>query len=198
MEKFIISGGYYQKASDKGKALCDEMIYEVNAQPIKILDCLFGRPKDTWNKKFSSDKDFFSKHIPGVVVEIALTEKFINQINNNDILFFQGSRPEDMIRVLDDIPDWHNHLSGKVIVASSGAASMLSRYFGVGKSSSGSPRLGEGLGILPIKFIPHWRSDHGTNFMADWDGLYQKLLDHKEDLEVVTLSDGEFKLFRID
>jgi hypothetical protein len=197
MKKIILSGGYYHKAYDGGKSFCDAMVQDIHSRPIKVLDCLFGRSHDTWEQKIRDDEQFFSKNIENVELVIASPENFIEQIEHTDILFFQGSRPEDMMSILDTIPGWEKVLDNKVIVGSSGGASLLAKYFGVGKSTSGQPRLGKGLGIVPIKFISHWKSDHGIGFEADWEGLYHKISNHQKDLEVIRLADGEFKTFII-
>ena len=49
------------------------------------------------------------------------------------------------------------------------------------------------MGLLPIKFIPHWKSDYyGQKANIDWDALLEKLKSYKENLEVITLTDGQF------
>jgi hypothetical protein len=106
MKKIILSGGYYHKAQDGGKSFCDAMIKDIHSRPMRILDCLFGRSQDTWEQKIHDDKEFFSKNIGDVELVVASPEKFIEQIKHTDILFFQGSRPEDMMNILNDIPGW--------------------------------------------------------------------------------------------
>ena len=58
-------------------------------------------------------------------------------------------------------------------------------------------RIGEGFGLLPIKFIPHWRSNSGIDdyLNFDWDEGLQDLKDYREDLPVYTLAEGEFMVF---
>jgi hypothetical protein len=56
--------------------------------------------------------------------------------------------------------------------------------------------IGEGFGLLSIKFIPHWKSEyyaHGVEI--DWDKLKENIKSYKDDLELITLGDGEFKVF---
>ena len=76
----------------------------------------------------------------------------------------------------------------------SSATGSSDKYFGVGKST----RLGEGLGLLPIKLIPHWESDYSAGLIIDWDSLLNNLDKYKENLEVLTLKDGEFKTLFVD
>jgi hypothetical protein len=198
MTKFILSGGYYYKAPDQGNSFCEAIIKDLPPGSIKILDCIFGRPVEARSKRFLDDQLFFSHHVPSAQLQLALESDFVEQITESDVVFFQGGRPEDIMNILNTLPGWKEALRDKTVVGSSGGASMLTQYFGVGKSTSGSPRLGEGLGLLPIKFIPHWKSDHAVDFKADWEGLYEKLSRYKEHLEIVMLADGEFKVFFVD
>ena len=50
---------------------------------------------------------------------------------------------------------------------------------------------------MPIKFIPHWRSNSGIDdyLNFDWDQGLQDLKDYQEDLPVYTLAEGEFMMF---
>lgn len=190
MTKYVLIGGYIYNAKDKGRAFCDELVSDIHHRPIKILDCLFARERETWDKRFVEDKEFFHLHLKEVEVELAEPSKFIEQAKDCDIIFFQGGVPRTMISLLDSAGEWKNSLKGKVVVGSSGGADALCKYYGVGKTMN----IGEGLGILPIKIIPHWKSksNYAKNLSIDWEGLYKKLKSHKEDLEVFTIKEGEF------
>ncbi len=75
-----------------------------------------------------------------------------------------------------------------MLVGSSGGADTICKYYGVGKTLN----IGEGLGLLNVKFVPHWKSDYGQGLKIDWDTLLDKLKSYKEDLEIITLREGEF------
>ena len=60
MTKYILVGGYIHKAQDGGKAFCEELVKGFNEnRPIKILDCMFARPRESWEEKINQDIDFF-------------------------------------------------------------------------------------------------------------------------------------------
>lgn len=187
MIKFILVGGHIHKNEDGGKSFCDEMIKGIE-RPVKILDCLFARDRDAWEKRFEEDRIFFSNNIGNFKIDLAIPEKFIEQINNSDVLFFQGGVPKQLMALLSTTGNWLEALDGKVLVGSSGGADTICKYYGVGKTSN----IGEGLGLLPIKFIPHWKSEYAPGVDIDWDQLFKNLKSHGEDLEVVALKDGEF------
>lgn len=190
MNKYILIGGYIYKAQDGGKAFCEELTKDINNKPIKILDCLFARVKEDWEGRFKHDYLFFSKFIKDIKLELASPEKFIDQLKYSDVLFFQGGDPKLLISILETTGDWKKELNGKTIVGSSGGADVISKYYGVIKSLN----VGEGLELLPIKFIPHWKSNYGQRTDEEMDSLLVKLRLYKDDLEVVTLKDGEYKV----
>ncbi len=188
MTKYILIGGYIYKAQDGGKAFCEELVKGINNRPIKILDCLFARSNDDWKDRFKNDHDFFSKFIKDFKLELALPENFIDQLKNSDVLFFQGGDPELLISVLETVGDWREELNGKTIVGSSGGADAISKYYGVIKNLD----VGEGLGLLPIKFIPHWKSNYNQKINEKIDSFLETLKLYKENLETITLMDGEY------
>jgi len=191
MTKYILAGGYMHKAPDGGKSFCDEISKTIIGQPIRILDCLFGRDREDWNQRFQDDKNFFEKNIPLVSNELAQPDQFIKQIKQSDVIFFQGGVPRKIIDVLPPIDELVSVLAGKIIVGSSGGADVLCKYYGVGKTMN----VREGLGLVPVKFIPHWKSDYAAGITINWDQLFQDLKNYGEDLEIVTLGEGEFKIF---
>jgi hypothetical protein len=163
MIKYILSGGYAYKAPDGGKSFCDEIIKGIE-KPVKILDCLFARDTNEWNEKFNNDQKFFSEHIDNFELTLAIPENFIEQLKNTDVVFFQGGSPRQLMEILNTVPAWKNYIDNKVVVASSAGADVLVRYYGVGKTMN----IGTGLGLLPIKFIPHWQSDYNKGLVIDW------------------------------
>ena len=189
MTKYVLLGGVIHNALDGGKSFVDEIVKDINHRPVKILDCIFARPKEDWDKRFLIDKGFLNQHLKECEIELASPEKFIDQIKKSDIIFFQGGVPHQLMNVLGRIDGWINELNGKVVVASSGGADALVKYYGVGKTG----RVGEGLGLLSIKLIPHWKSNYAED-AVDWDRLFEKLKLHGEDLEIFALREGEFRV----
>ena len=107
------------------------------------------------------------------------------------MIFIQGGVPYQFYLTLNNDERWVNELEGKTLVGTSGGADIIVKYYGVGKTLN----IGEGLGLVPIKFIPHWKSDYGDGLTIDWDSLLEKLKLYKEDLAVHTLREGEFVVF---
>lgn len=193
MTKYILVGGYFPKAPDNGKAFLVELIKGHN-KPVKILDCLYARPKELWDKLFLEDKEFFSKFIPKEDFEMQLAniKKFIEQVKWADVIFLKGGTTKDLMESLNKTPNWTNYLDNKTLAGTSAGADVISKYYGVGKTGRVN---GVGLGLLPIKFIPHWKSNSSQYLNANWENILEGLKNYKEDLPIYTLAEGEFKVF---
>lgn len=86
---------------------------------------------------------------------------------------------------------WTEHLAGKTVAGTSAGADALSKYY----YGLDSLEARDGLGLVPVKTIPHFKSDyHGWEF--DWDKAEAELKAYKEDLPLVALREGEFKVFQ--
>lgn len=194
MKKFILIGGYPHKAIDGGKALCEEMIKGFSG-PIRILDCLFARPLENWEKAYQQDKEFFPKNLPNSKLDIELAQPsvFLDQLEKTDVLYFRGGNTGVLMKALSQFPNWSEKLDGITIAGSSAGMDMLAQYC----FNLDTLQLEDGLGLLPIKTIPHWKSDYNAPNI-DWDDAKQSLSQYKEDLPIVTLGEGEFKVFEVE
>lgn len=195
MTKYILIGGGIHSAKDKGKLFCEEILSNFNKnKTIKILNCLFARNKEDWSLKFKSDKEFYDKNLNNFEIEFADPKIFIEQIKKSDVVFFQGGNPHLLMSNLCSTGDWIKACQGKTLIGTSAGADIFVKYYGVGKTSN----IGEGLGILPIKFIPHWKSaeyEKKYDTEVDWENLLEKLKSYKEDLPLITVQEGEFIVF---
>jgi peptidase E len=192
MTKYILVGGYIHKAKDGGKAFCEELVRGINNKPIKILDCMFARPRDSWEEKIKEDNIFFSKFIKDFELELALPEIFAEQIKKSDVIFLRGGKTYPLLDIFNKNPNLIKELNDKVVAGTSAGGDVIAKYYGVGKTGRVN---GVGLGLLPVKFIPHWKSDSSEYLNADWEGILKGLRNYKEELPIYALAEGEFKVF---
>lgn len=191
MTKYILVGGYLHKAEDRGKAFVEELVKGFEDKTVKILDCMFARPRDSWEVKMVEDHELFFKYIKDFELILALPEKFTEQVKEADVIFLRGGETRPLMEALSKDTQWLKHLGGKTVAGTSAGAEVISKYYCVVKTM----RVGDGFNLIPIKFIPHWKSDYEG--MVDWDGAEQKLKDYKEELPILKLHEGEFKVFEI-
>jgi len=196
MTKYILIGGYIHKAADGGKAFFKELVKGFgNDKPVVILNCLFARSRDSWENKLQENKEFFSRYIDNFEIVLADPEKFTEQVKSSDVIFLQGGFTGPLIDGLSKDRGWIKCLDGKTVAGSSAGGDAIAKYYSVLKTS----RVGDGLGLLPIKFIPHWKSDYSDDEVRDidWEAELEKMKGYKEDLPIYTLTEGEFKAFNV-
>ncbi len=191
MTKYILVGGYPKKSPDGGKAFAEELIKGFD-EPVKVLECLFARPRDNWEKAYAEDAEFFTKHLPSKQVEFQLAqpETFLEQVRWAHAIYIRGGTSEtQLIALADQSGNWKKELDGKTLAGSSAGTDVISKYY----YNLDDLKLGEGLELVPVKVIPHWRSDYNAP-NVDWDKALAELRSYKENLPILTLHEGEFKV----
>ncbi len=191
MTKFILVGGYPLRALDGGKAFAEELVKGFG-ESVKVLECLFARPCDSWVKAFNEDKEFFTTILPNNTLEfqMALPEQFREQVKWADAIYIRGGASDAILLELQKQSEgWIEELSGKTLAGSSAGAHAVSKYY----YGLDDLKIGEGLGLLPVKVIVHYRSDYNAPNI-NWNKAEQELKNYKEDLEIITLPEGCFKV----
>jgi peptidase E len=190
MTKFILLGGYLSRAQDGGKSFADELVKGFGDSP-KILLCFFARPQETWRHIFEKELAAFRAYMPNKNPEIKLahTDTYTEQVRWADVIYMRGGITDNLIEVLKRDLSWTKELDGKTLAGSSaGADAIATHHFNLDTKTVGS-----GLGLLPVKVIPHWKSDyHGPDF--DWDAAYEQLKSHGPNLPILTLAEGQFEI----
>jgi peptidase E len=188
MTKYILVGGYIGKAPDGGKAFFEELIKGFSpGRKIRILDCLFAEPEEKWKDKFDEDLVKFSNHIDNFELELAHPEKFLEQVKSSDVIFLRGGETELLMSTLKKSGNWIGELEGKTLAGTSAGGDVMAKY----SYNLDTKELTGGFGLLPVKFIPHWRSDYNSPHI-DWNEALESLKKYNEDLPVYTLKEGEF------
>ena len=194
MTKYILVGGYPHKAPDWGRSFCEELVKGFG-EPVNILECLFSRPKESWNKAFSQDEEFFSKNLPmrKLNMELATPTRFIEQLRLTNAIYFRGGNPLLLINTLKGIPGWQKELGGKTVAGSSAGADIIAKYY----YHLDELQLRDGLGILPLKVLVHYESDYNAP-RIDWNKVCTELKNYKENLPLLTLAEGQFEIRTIE
>lgn len=191
--KFILVGGYPHKAQDGGKAFAEELVKGC-AEPVKFLDCLFARPRETWEKGHAQDKELFGNNLPSKKLDMIPADpaKFIEQLRWADVIYIRGGSNDALREALNKQQGWVEALEGKTLAGSSAGANMLSKYYW----SPDSLKCGDGLGVLPVKVIVHYGSDYNAP-NVDWDKAEVELKVYREDLPILKLAEGQFEVTNI-
>jgi peptidase E len=192
MTKFILEGGYTDRAADGGLAFAQEFVKGFD-QPVKILLCYFARTQDSWKSEFAEDKEFFKKLLPDIEMEFALAdpERFRYQLTWANAVCIGGGNMEPLFDSLKQSSGWEKELDGKTVSGSSAGAYALSAYW---YDIDDAKSIHEGLGLVPVKCIAHYQSDYNAP-NVDWKSVLAQTEAFHPELETVTLREGEFKVF---
>jgi len=190
MIKYILNSGGIRNNHDGGKKFFAEAVKDLGNDP-KILLCLFAYPRGYWEKKLDEVKraSLYPKEI-NPIFELAFPDKFEEQIKNSDVIYIYGGDDhliQYWLRKFDIPKIW----DGKVIATNSSGSNVLVKYFWTCDWRQNM----NGFGILPIKFLPHFKSLYGNDDPRgpiDWNKAYEELKGYKEDLPIYALKEGEY------
>ncbi len=195
MTKYILQSGGLKNSKDKGGDFFNEVIKDLGKNP-KILYCLFAQPRENWDKFFVYKEglvDLIDSEIKPHF-ELAMPDRFEEQIKNSDAIMIQGGDDHLLKYWLKqfDIPKvWQ----GKVIAGSSAGSDALCNSFW----TADWRKCMDGLGIIPVKFIPHYKSEYGADDHRgpiDWEKAYKDLGDYGDtSLPIHALEEGKFVVF---
>lgn len=195
MTKYFVNSGGLKNTPDKGKKFLNEVVEGLGKNP-KILYCLFARPREDWEKKFQEDLEINKNLLKGIEPEykLAMPDGFAEQVKWCDVLYISGGDDTLLQYYLQPFilsQPW----KGKRVATSSAGSDALSRHFW----TCDWRKCMNGLGFLPIKLIPHYKSSYGSDDprgSIDWD---QALSDLKkfgdQTLPIYALEEGEYEIF---
>ena len=180
--KFILYGGFDpQEASPDNLEFSKEVLREA-PENANVLIVPFAKETDRilpTRERVSAELNAakWQRHIR---IEGATEKDFMQQINAADVIYFQGGSSSKLLNVLKKYPDLEQSLKGKIIGGDSGGGNVLCKFF----YSSKTDTINEGLGILPLKMIPHFKEEYRN-----------KLDSVSPELESVLLSEYTYKVF---
>lgn len=195
MTKYILNSGGIRNNIGEGKKFFAEAVKDLGDNP-KILLCLFAYPREKWEIKFEEIKqnNLYPLNITPIFT-LAIPDIFEEQIKENDVIYIYGEDDHLLQYWLKkfDIPKIWN---GKVVITNSAGSNAMAKYFW----TCDWRQCMDGLGILPIKFVPHYNSSFGENDPRgpiDWEEAYNKVKEYKEDLPIYALKESEFIIFNL-
>jgi peptidase E len=190
MNKFVLAGGYVTKSPDQGLSFAQELVKGFDGT-VRILDCLFARNKDVWQEVFEYDKEFFSTQLPSREVQLVLADEthFVEQLSNTDVMYFRGGITQKLVDSLKRSGDWTSVLQNKTVAGTSAGVDFLTCYY----YDLDNPGIREGLGILPIKVLVHYKSDYNSPNIQ-WDTAYQELDEWGSPLQILAIHEGNFEV----
>ncbi|HEX7651566.1 MAG TPA: Type 1 glutamine amidotransferase-like domain-containing protein [Candidatus Paceibacterota bacterium] len=189
MTKFLLHGGFTRRENELNRSFYEEFARDIPDGGTILLVYFASRSDDTadvfaeqskWIREQSHGKTFHFVH--------ATKEGFLEQLKQADAVYFHGGSTNKLLAVLRTYPDFAPLVQGKSVAGSSAGAYALAMY----GTSHSEAAMREGLGLVPLRVICHY----GSPDLPPSDAAVEILKHTAEDLELVTLRDCEWKMFK--
>ena len=193
MTKYALNSGGIRRQPNLKRQFHRELVKDLGDMP-KILICSFAQPREYWESKFEGYSNAITEDMPkGVHPEytLAMPSEFVEQCKNADVIYFNGG-DDHLLQYWMKQFDLVALFKNKVVATNSASSDTLATHYW----TCDWRQCADGLGILPIKFIPHYKSDFGNSDPRgpiDWQEAYSKLEEYGgKDLPIHALKEGEF------
>lgn len=190
MTKYVLNSGGMKRVGDNGKAFFEELLKGTSYN--KILLCLFAQKRGHWEPKLEEFEVYFKELFDyKIELELAFPKTLEKQLKDHEVIYIHGG-DDAMLKYWMQGYDLAKLFDNKKVGTNSASSDMLSKYYW----TCDWRELQEGFGILPIKFLPHYRSEYGNEDPRgpiDWEGAYEDLRNYKDkNLPIHALEEGEF------
>jgi peptidase E len=191
--KIILHGGNSSRTTAKNEKFFKEIISSVDKDNINILCIYFARPERRWEESYAEDQStFLARAIEmGKDVTTKLATYDLDELRENihraDVIFINGGIKGHLKSTLEELGNFRELVSGKVLVGISVGANMLCRYY----YSSVFGGIREGMGILQLKILTHYNDEE-----IDKEKILL-LEDYRESLPMLKIPEEEYKIIEL-
>ncbi len=196
MTKYVLNSGGIRNNPELKKKFHQELVKGLNSGPRFVL-CNFAQGREYWEEKFQGYCDAIQIDMPGGVnplFELATPDTFVEQCQSADVIYMHGG-DSHLLQFWMKQFDLNELFKDKVVAGNSASSMMIADSFWTCDWRT----CDKGFGILPIKFIPHYKSVFGEDDPRgpiDWDKAYQELQNYSDkSLPIYALKEGDFAVF---
>lgn len=186
MIRYVLNSGGFHDKPEHAQQFIAEVLAGHGDRP-RVLISIFAETRETWAQRYEKTINRFAGFLPDGIepeYEMASDDYFQSQVDNCDVVFFYGGDVEVLAARLQqyDIPAI---FTNKTVAGTSAGAAVWGKYYW----EPYTPAIRPGLGIIPMKFIPHYGAGDGI----DWEQVLISLQGYA-DIETKTyaLPEGEF------
>ncbi len=196
MTKYIVNSGSVKNYPEKATKFFSELVKGKGETP-KVLLCFFAQPREEWENRFEKDrielKKFFENN---PIFEMAGPDLFEKQLKECDAIYIHGG-DDYLVQYWLKQFDLPNIWNDKVVATGSASSNALSKQFWTGDWR----KCMDGLGVLPIKFLAHFKSNYGISDPRgpiNWEKAYKELENYSDKtLPIYALEEGDYKIFEL-
>jgi hypothetical protein len=193
MTKYVLNSGGIKHQPALKRQFHQEVVKGLGSNP-KFVLCNFAQGREYWEPKFQHYSDMIIEDMADGVMstfELAMPATFGEQCKRADVIYFHGG-DDTLLQYWMKQFDMPELFTGKVVATNSASSNMLAAHYW----TCDWRQCADGLGLLPIKFIPHYLSDFGTDDPRgpiNWQKSYDELEAFGDpSLPIHSLKEGEF------
>lgn len=194
MTKYILNSGGTSSYPEKASKFFNEIVKDLGKNP-RILFCFFAQKREDWEKKFEKYKAGFNEKVKEGVrpeFELAFPDKFVEQVGESDVIIVFGG-DDTLVQYWLGKFDLSKLFKNKVVASSSAGSNALVES----SWTCDWRKCIDGLGILPSKFIAHYKSTEyakeDPRGPIDWEKALKELEDYGDkNLPIHALEEGDF------
>lgn len=198
MTKYVLNSGGIKNQPELKRKFHREIVKDRGAQPAFLL-CNFAQPREFWESKFDDYVSAIVEDMPDTVrpsFTLGMPNNFATQCQAADIIYFHGG-DDHLLQYWMGTFNITELFKDKVVATNSASSNLLSTHYW----TCDWRECGDGFGILPIKFIPHFNSDFGNvdpRGPIAWQAAYEELEKYGDkSLPLHALKEGEYVVFEI-
>ncbi len=198
MTKYVLNSGGLKNKIPGAKKFVAELVKGLGENP-KVLFCFFAEKRENWEGKYPAYVEGFKEWAPAgidISFELAWPDTFEEQVARNDVTYIHGGDDHLLLYWLRQF-DLPKTWEGKVVGTNSASSDALSVSFW----TCDWRQCKDGLGILPIKMIPHFNSEYGNDDPRgpiNWEKARAELAAYGDaNLPIYALKEGEFEVFEV-
>lgn len=199
MTKYVLNSGGIKRQPSLKKRFHQELVNGLGNSP-KFLLCNFAQGREYWEVKFQGYSDSIAEDMPEGIkpfFELAMPANFTEQCKEADVIYIHGG-DDHLLQYWMKQFDYKALFKDKVVAGNSAGSDMLATHHWTCDWRA----CADGLGILPIKFIPHYQSDFGDadpRGPIDWQKAYNELAAYGDaSLPIHALKEGEYIVMEQD
>lgn len=193
MTKYVLNSGGWRNYPDRATEFFAEVFKDSEKEP-KVLLCFFAVPREDWDTKYTESIERMKTVTPEGIAptfELAYPATFSQQALAADVTYISGGDDHLLMYWLKQF-DLPKIFDGKTIATSSASSHALSTHFW----TCDWRMCLDGLGILPIKFLAHYKSSYGSTDHRgpiDWTAAYAELEKYGDPhLPISAMEEGRF------
>ena len=194
MTKYILNSGAVARYPEKNKKFILESFKTAPSNP-KVLMVFFAQPRELWEAKYPKFTTAISdilgdKYSP--TYTLSMPDEFESQVELADVVMIFGGDDELLQHRLEG-KDLRGLFKNKIVSVNSAGSNVLSTCYW----TCDWREVQKGFGVLPIKFLSHYKSDFGDDDTMrgpiDWVQAYDDLKCYGDkSMKIYALEEADF------